>query len=193
MSGPLLLGVILGVIVLATLWAVFAYNGLIRASLQADEAWSTVAIQLKRRAALVPNLVETVAGYAAHERDTLAEVARARAGLQDAAEPAAVAAANTELVRALGRLMAVAEAYPDLKASGQFQSLQGGLADLEAKIAFARQFYNRAVLDLNSRVATLPSSIVATALRMKERPFFELDEGGETPRVAFPRPPARAA
>ncbi len=183
-SPILLLTLLLGLAILV--WGVMAYNALVRGGLRVDEAWSTVAVQLKRRASLVPNLVETVAGYAAHERETLETVARARRGL-DAPEtgPQAAQAANAALSQVLGRLLAVAEQYPDLKASTGFLKLQGDLADLEEKIAYGRQFYNRAVLDLNSQIATLPASIIARAMNLRERAFFEMDEPPQTPRVTF--------
>lgn len=177
----------------AVLWGLFTYNALVRGGLQADEAWSTVAVQLKRRAALVPNLAESVGAYAAHERDTLTEIARARRGLEAADSAPAAEEANAALGRAVGRLLAVAESYPDLKASANFIALQKELADLEEKIAFARQFYNSTVLELNGRIETLPSSMVATMMNLKARRFFEMDEPADTPRVRFAQGAAGAA
>jgi len=170
---------------LVILWAVLTYNGLVKSRIRVDEAWSTVDVQLKRRANLVPNLVETVAGYASHERETLEAVARARQQLQAADGAKAAFAANTVLDRALGRLLAVVERYPDLKASTGFVALQRELSDLEEKIAFARQFYNRCVLEYNARTETLPSSIIAGVADFRPRGFFELDEPAQVPEVRF--------
>jgi len=173
--------VALGVI----LWAVLAYNGLVKSRLRVSEAWSTVDIQLKRRSSLVPNLVETVAGYAGHERQTLEEVTRARAQVQSAEGAEAAATANLQLDKALSRLLVVVEQYPDLKASAGFLSLQAELSDLEAKIASARQFYNRCVLEYNTSVGSLPTSLIAQMARFAPCGFFELDEPAQTPQVRF--------
>src|SRR6185436_6283998 len=136
--------IILGIVVLALLWAVAIYNGLVRRRNMVAEGWSGIEAQLKRRADLIPNLVETVKGYATHERTTFDELTRMRsqAGSQD---PAQRAAAETAITAAIGKVMAVAEAYPDLKASANFQSLQKDLGDLEDQIQLARRYYNGAV------------------------------------------------
>lgn len=185
-----ILAVALALIGLAIVWAVVTYNGLVQGGLRVDEAWSTIAVQLKRRASLVPNLVETARGYATHERETLTEVTQARQRVEAAVGASEAEAANAGLTRAIGRLLVVAESYPTLKASDSFTNLQKELSQLEEKIAFARQFYNRTVLDFNSRVSTLPSSIIAGVLSLRERPFFELDEPAATPKVSFAPNPA---
>lgn len=154
------------------------YNRLVRARVRTREAWSGIDVQLKRRASLIPNLVETVRGYASHERDTLDAVARARGSLDQAASPGDAATANDELSRTLGRLFAVVEAYPELRASENFSRLHQDLADVEEKIAYARQFYNRNVADFNARIQTLPDVLVARAMGLERFEFFEL--GDET-------------
>jgi LemA protein len=183
MSPILLIALVLAIVLI--LWAVFTYNRLVKEHLRVDEAWSTVDIQIKRRASLVPNLVETVAGYATHERETLEQVTRARRQLEAAEGAKAAAAANSQLDHALGRLLAVVERYPDLKASAGFLSLQAELSDLETKIASSRQFYNRCVLEYNTRVGSLPSSLIASAANFEPRSFFELGGTAEEPRVRF--------
>jgi len=183
MSPILLIALVLAIVLI--LWAVFTYNRLVKEHLRVDEAWSTVDIQIKRRASLVPNLVETVAGYATHERETLEQVTRARRQLEAAEGAKAAAAANSLLDHALGRLLAVVERYPDLKASAGFLSLQAELSDLETKIASSRQFYNRCVLEYNTRVGSLPSSLIASAANFEPRSFFELGGTAEEPRVRF--------
>lgn len=183
MSPFLIVALLLAFVVI--LWAVLTYNGLVKSRLRVDEAWSTTDIQLKRRASLLPNLAETVAGYASHERQTLEEVTRARQQVQAAEGAKAAGAANTMLEQALGRLFAVVERYPDLKASTNFMALQGELSDLEAKIASARQFYNRCVLEYNTSVGSLPSSLIARAANFTPCAFFELEGPVEEPRVRF--------
>lgn len=183
MSPILLIALVLAIVLI--LWAVFTYNSLVKEQLRVDEAWSTVDIQIKRRASLVPNLVETVAGYATHERETLEQVTRARRQLEAAEGAKAAAAANSLLDHALGRLLAVVERYPDLKAAAGFLSLQAELSDLETKIASSRQFYNRCVLEYNTRVGSLPSSLIASAANFEPRSFFELGGTAEEPRVRF--------
>jgi LemA protein len=170
---------------LVILWAVLTYNGLVKSRLRVDEAWSTTDIQLKRRASLVPNLAETVAGYASHEHQTLEDVARARQQAQSAEGAQAAGAANTALEKALSRLFAVVERYPELKASTNFMALQSELSDLEAKIANARQFYNRCVLEYNTSVESLPSSLIARVANFSACSFFELESPVEEPRVRF--------
>ena len=177
--------VVLGILVLLLAWAVYLFNRLVKYKLRTDEAWSTVDVQIKRRASVIPNLVETVAGYATHERATLDSVTRARQQVEQAKGAADAGTADTLLARALRQLFAVVEAYPDLKASTNFMQMQKDLSDLEEKIAFARQFYNRAVLDYNTRVGTLPSSIIAATLDFSPRVFFTADESREVPTVSF--------
>ncbi len=152
------------------------YNGLIRGRNRVKEAYSGIDVQLKRRASLVPNLVETVKGYAAHEKDTFEAVTRARSMLQRAGTPADAATANNMLTTALRSLFAVAEAYPQLQAAQGFRDLQAQLADIEEKIAFARQFYNTNVLDYNNRIATIPTSVVAGMFGFAPEQFFQAEE-----------------
>lgn len=170
---------------LCIVWAVLTHNAIIKAGLRADEAWSTVSVHLKRYASVIPNLVETVSTYAAHERGTFEEVTRARNSLATAGDPSEAQAANASLGSALGRLFAVAESYPDLRASENFASLQRELSNLEERVALARQFYNRTVLDHNALIGTLPSSVIANIMGRLPRPFFEADV--EEPKVSFAR------
>jgi LemA protein len=151
------------------------YNGLVRARQRVREAWSAIDVQLQRRAALVPNLVESVTGYAAYERDTLTRVVEARAALDAAAGPAAAARAYDDLTGALGRLFAVAEAYPELKASDRFAQLQTDLTDTENKLAFARNYYNGAVEAYNIKVQSFPGLLVARPLAFAPAEFFAAD------------------
>lgn len=185
--------VVLGIALLVVV-GLLAYNGLVRARNRVSEAWSGVDVQLRRRASLVPNLVETVAGYAQHERGTLEEVTRARGAAQAGAPGADVAASQDQLTRALGRLLAVSEQYPQLRASENFQRLQSELSDIEDRIAYARQFYNRTVLAYNNRVATFPSAVLATAFGFRPREYFEADEAARQEMLIHMRPatPERA-
>jgi LemA protein len=168
--------VIIAVIVLLAVIAIGMYNGLVQSRFRVREAWSGIDVQLKRRSSLIPNLVETVKGYASHERETLENVTRARAALDRAGSPAEAAQANNMLTQTLRSLFAVAEAYPDLKANQNFQQLQGELTDTEDKIAYARQFYNRNVLDYNQKTSTFPSVIVANMFNFQPEQFFEAEE-----------------
>lgn len=152
------------------------YNGLVRGRNRCKEAWSGIDVQLKRRASLIPNLVETVKGYAAHERETFEEVTRARASLESAGGPADAAQANNMLTGALRHLFAVAENYPQLQASQNFMDLQNELSDIEEKIAFSRQFYNTNVLDYNNRIQTVPTVFIAGMFGFKQEEFFEAEE-----------------
>jgi len=169
---------VLGLLVLVVLVAFGIYNRLVRLSVQTKEAWSGIAVQLRRRASLIPNLVETVKGYAAHERSVFDEVTQARSALQDASGPTESTAANQTLTAALGRLFAVVENYPELKASTNFQELQDELSDVEEKIAYARQFYNRNVASFNIRIRSIPDILIARMLAFDRFEFFE--EGEET-------------
>lgn len=186
------LGIALVAVAAILLWVVGSYNALVRGRNRVREAWSGIDVQLRRRASLVPNLVETVRGYAAHERDVFEEVARARGALQRAGGAAAAASANTALTQALGHLFAVAEAHPQLRASESFAALHRDLGDAEDKIAFARQFYNRNVLDFNTRVETFPGTLVAGALGFSPAEFFETTEEGRG-EVTVDFPTARGA
>jgi LemA protein len=181
----------LALIALAVLTAgyfVLSYNKLVRSRNQVLEAWSGIDVQLKRRASLIPNLVETVRGYAEHERETLDRVIRARGSLQGAAGAKDAGAANAALTAALTGLFAVVERYPQLQASENFRSLHEDLSDTEDKIAYARQFYNRTVLDYNNRVDVFPTLIVARTLDFRPAEFFEADnESRSVVRVNFDR------
>ena len=184
--GLIIVLVIIAVLVILGLALVGMYNGLVRGRNRCREAWSGIDVQLRRRASLIPNLVETVKGYAAHERETFEEVTRARAALEQAGTVADAAQANNMLTGALRHLFAVAENYPQLQASQNFMDLQNELSDIEEKIAFARQFYNTNVLDYNNRIQTVPSVFIANMFGFKPEEFFAADEEGRAEvRVDF--------
>jgi LemA protein len=176
---PAALALIFSAVVL--LVAVLIYNRLVRSRMQVREAWSGIDVQLKRRANLIPNLVETVKGYAAHEQTVFEEVTQARSTLSQASGPAESTQANSLLTGALGRLFAVAENYPELRASENFSSLQTELSDVEEKVAYARQFYNRNVLAYNTLTLTFPHALIASIFRFEPEEFFEADEVDRTP------------
>lgn len=162
------------------------YNGLVQLKVRADGAWSDIDVQLKRRHDLVPNLVETVKGYATHEKGTLEAVIDARARAMNAQGPASRAEAENMLSGALKSLFALAESYPQLRASENFGQLQGSLAAIEDAIQNARRYYNAVVRDLNTRVLQFPSNVVARAFGFREREFFEIGEAERSvPRVSF--------
>jgi LemA protein len=165
--------IVLGVLLLA---GIAMYNGLVRANVRVDEAWSDITVQLKRRADLIPNLVNTVKGYAAHEKGVFEEVTKARAAVVNAQGVQETAQAENMLAGALKSLFAVAEAYPDLKANENFKALQDELVDTEDKIQAARRFYNGSARDLNIKIQTFPTNIFAGMLGFKVREFFEVDE-----------------
>lgn len=179
--------ILIAVVVLLGLYVVMAYNNLISLRNRVDESFSDIDTQLKRRHDLIPNLVETVKGYATHERETLQNVTEARQTAVAAKGPEAQAAAEGILGAALGRLMAVAEAYPDLKANQNFLALQNELSDTENKIQASRRFYNMQVRDLNTKVQSVPTNIIASRTGITEREFFELDDAAEraVPGVQF--------
>ena len=182
-----LLNILLGIIALVVLWAVFAYNRFITLINRAKEAWSDIDVQLKRRYDLIPNLVETVKGYATHEREAFENVTKARAQSMQAGTPGAKAQAENMLSSALKSLFAVAEAYPDLKANQNFLGLQTELSDTENKIQAARRFYNGNVRDLNTSIETFPSNLIANMFKFEPREFFELEEAAakEPVKVSF--------
>jgi LemA protein len=186
--------VIVIVLVLLVLWVVALYNGLVRGRNRVDNAWAQIEVQLKRRHDLIPNLVETVKGYAAHERGTFEAVTQARTAAQQAQGPAAAAQAEGILTQALGRLFAVAEAYPDLKASQNFLELQGQLSDTENKIAVSRQVYNDTVLTYNNSIQTFPAVVLANSFGFTRREFFEVEAAAdrEVPQVSFAPEQAQA-
>jgi LemA protein len=179
--------VIIAILVLLALYAIWAYNGLIRRRNQIENAWSQIDVQLKRRLDLIPNLVETVKGYAAHERETLDAVIRARnAAIAAPDTPNAQADANNQITGALRQLFALGEAYPDLKANQNFLALQEELTATEGRVAYARQFYNDSVLDYNSKLQQFPTMIFARMLKFERREYFEADEAARTvPTVQF--------
>ncbi len=167
--------VLLGVIVLLLVWLVVIYNRLVALRQTVSQAWADIEVQLKQRHDLIPNLVETVKGYAAHERGTLDAVVQARNAAVTAHGPGQAAAAEGQLGAALGRLFALAEAYPELKANQNFLSLQGELSALETKIAAARRFFNNAVSEYNASIQSIPAVFFAGSLGFTQRDFFELD------------------
>ena len=171
--------IILILLVLVLVYAVFLYNRFVSLRNRTDEAWSDIDVQLKRRYDLIPNLVETVKGYATHEREAFENVTRARAaamGAEQGGNPAEMARAENMLSGTLKSLFAVAEAYPDLKANENFAKLQQELSDTENKIQAARRFYNGNVRDFNTAVQSFPSNIVANMFKFSAREFFELEE-----------------
>ena len=180
--------VIIGVIVVvAALIVVALYNRLVRLRNRAENAWAQVDVQLRRRYDLIPNLVETVKGYASHERATFEEVTKARTAAQQAQTVGEQAQAENLLTQAIGRLFAVAEAYPELRATENFQQLQAQLEETESKIAVSRQVYNDAVLTYDNALETVPTNIVGSVFNFQEREYFEVEEPAarEAPRVQF--------
>lgn len=168
--------ILIGAVVLVILYLIGTYNGLVVLKTRIQEAFSGIDVQLKRRADLIPNLVETVKGYAKHEKSVFENVTKARSALLSATGPQEKAQANNQLSAALKSLFAVAEAYPDLKASANFQELQRQLEDTEDKIAYSRQFYNSNVLDYNTKVKIFPTNIIANMFSFKEEEFFAANE-----------------
>lgn len=188
------LGGVAAVVIVLIFIVIGMYNGLVRARLRVREAWSGIDVQLKRRTDLIPNLVETVKGYATHEREVFENVTRARSMLQQAGTPAQAAEANNMLTQTLRSLFAVAEAYPDLKANQNFLDLQNELSDIEEKIAYARQFYNTNALSYNEKVHTFPSVVFANMFNFEPAEFFEVAEAErQVPRVSFDTPTAPPA
>lgn len=186
MLSPVLIWILLGLAVALVLALVLLYNRLVTLRNRVDNAWAQVDVQLKRRYDLIPNLVETVRGYAAHERETFEAVTNARARAQAAQGPAEQAQAEGLLGQALGRLFAVAEDYPDLQADQNFRQLQDELAQTENRIAVSRQVYNDTVLTYNNAIQTVPGLLVAGPFGFARREFFEAEEPArEAPRVAF--------
>lgn len=176
----------IGAVVLLVVYLVASYNGFIVLKTRIQEALSGIDVQLKRRADLIPNVVESVKGYAKHEKSVFAEVTKARSALMGAGSLKEKAQANDQLSGALKSLFAVAEAYPDLKASTNFQDLQRQLEDTEDKVAYSRQFYNSNVLDFNSKVQVFPSNMIANAFNFKPFEFFEAEEAEKQPvKVKF--------
>ena len=179
----------LAIVAVVALYAIAIYNGLVKARQMKEEAWSGIDVQLKRRTDLIPNLIETVKGYAAHEKGTLENVVelRNRAQAVPSGDVAGRAAAEGMLSQALGRLFALAEAYPDLKANQNFAELQRSLETTEGEIQMARRYYNGAARDLNVRVESFPSNLVANTFKFQKAPFFEIDDPADraVPQVKF--------
>lgn len=166
--------ILVGIVLVLVLWVIFAYNKFIRLRTRAEEAWSDIDVQLKRRYDLIPNLIETVKGYVTHERETLEAVTKARTMAMGAQDVGEQAEAENMLSGALKSLFAVSENYPDLKANENFMELQRELTDTENKIQAARRFYNTNVRDLNIATQSFPTNIIANAFNFDEREFFEL-------------------
>lgn len=173
--------VLLVLVVLVVLFVFGIYNGLITARNRVKESWSGIDVQLKRRADLIPNLLETVRGYAKHEKEVFENVTKARSAMLGANGAKEAEVADNMLTGALKSLFAVAEAYPELKASDNFRELQQELSDTETKIAASRQFYNANVLDFNTKIQTVPSNIIAGMFGFKEEQFFEAEETDKKP------------
>ena len=177
---------ILGGVVLLLIWLFLTYNGLVAMNQRANQAFADIDVQLKQRHDLIPNLIETVKGYAAHESETFDAVVKARNAALTASGPAAQGAAEHALDGALGRLLALSEAYPNLKANTNFLDLQAKLASVEDKLAAARRFFNNAVSEFNASVQCIPAVFFAKNFGFVPRPFFDVGEGA---RVAFDKPP----
>jgi LemA protein len=178
--------VILAVVVLIILYAIVAYNGLVRLRNRVENAWAQIDVQLKRRLDLIPNLVETVKGYAAHEKTTLDAVIQARNQGASASGPAQAAQADTALTGALRQVFALSESYPDLKANQNFLALQEELSATEGRVAYARQFYNDSVLKYNTKIQQFPANTIAGVAHFGPREYFEAEEGArEAPKVQF--------
>lgn len=182
--------ILIAVVVVLLIIVASIYNGLVKLKVRVDEAWSDITVQLKRRSDLIPNLVETVKGYASHESKVFEEVTNARSAIMTAAKegPAATAKAENQFEGALKSLFAVAEAYPDLKASANFQQLQAEITDTEDKIQAARRFYNGGVRDLNTKIQTFPDNIFASMFGFRQREFFEVEDRAaveKAPEVKF--------
>lgn len=184
MTGVAVVVLLLGVV---AAWAIAVYNGLVRKRNMVEEAWSGIDVQLKRRTDLIPNLVSTVKGYAAHEKGTLEEVVRLRSLAQNAHGVGETAQAQGLLGAALGKLFALAESYPDLKANANFAQLQATLGEIEDQIQLSRRYYNGAARDLNIAVESFPSNLIAGRFGFAKAEFFELENTAEraVPTVAF--------
>ena len=187
MTGFLIvLGVVIAIVVVVGMWGVGIYNGLVALRQAVKNAWAQIDVQLKRRHDLIPNLVETVKGYATHEKETLERVIAARARATSATTPADKIKAEGEVSSALARLLVVSEAYPDLKANTNFTSLQGELTGTEDRIALTRQTYNDTVTKLNTGIQTFPAVLIAGMLGFKEELFFETPQAEkDAPKVKF--------
>jgi LemA protein len=175
------LRIVAGVVVVLVVGTVYLYNRLVAYKVRVDNGWSQIDVQLKRRHDLIPNLVESVKGYAAHEKDLFEHIAQVRTQAMGATGVGDQAKAEAQVSSGLRQLLAVAENYPDLKASTNFLSLQEELSGTESKIAYARQFYNDQVMKLNTAIQSFPSSVIARMFRFKPREFFEMDDAARGP------------
>lgn len=175
MLGTLLTPLLI-ILVFIVLYVVWLYNSLARMKVRIKEAWSQIDVQLKRRIDLIPNLVETVKGYASHEKGVFEEVAKARSALMNAGNPQEAGKADNMLTGALKTLFAVAEAYPELKAQEGFVNLQKELSDTEDKVSYSRQFYNATVRDYNTKIVIFPNSVIANFMGFAQKDFFEAEE-----------------
>ncbi len=183
---PIWLIVIIVIIVLIGLFYIVTYNDLVGLRNKVEDQWAQIDVQLKRRSDLIPNLVETVKGYAKHEKTTLEEVVKARNNMVAAKTPEEEMKASGELTKTLNRLMVLSESYPELKANDNFLSLQSDLRDCEDKISMMRQFYNDIVMKYNTKIETIPSNIVANMAHFTRKTFFEIaEEEKEVPKVSF--------
>jgi LemA protein len=184
--------ILLGVGVLVVLYVIATYNRLVRLRALVKEGFSGITVQLRRRADLIPNLVETVQGYATHEREVFEEVSKARAASVNAGSVAATAQADAQMTGMLGRLFAVAEAYPELKANTNFLQLQDQLSDIEGELQSARRYYNATVRDLNSSIQSFPPVLIARPMGFTEEPFYQDNDPAiqSAPKVAFAKPAA---
>jgi LemA protein len=186
MIGMIIAIVLIVLVVLAIVFVIALYNGLVQLRNRIDAAWAQIDVQLKRRYDLIPNLVETVKGYATHERETFEKVTEARNMAMSAEGPAATAQADNVLTGALKSLFAVSEAYPDLKANQNFLNLQEELTATEDKVSYARQFYNDTVYKYNTKIQSVPANLIAGPFHFTEREYFEADDGSRGPvRVSF--------
>jgi LemA protein len=182
-----MLWIVLAIVAVLVVIAIVTYNSLIRSRNQVENAWSQIDVQLKRRIDLIPNLVETVKAYAAHEKETLDAVIRARnAAMAAPSDPHAQAAADTMMTGALRQIFALSESYPDLKANQNFLALQEELTATEGRVAYARQFYNDSVLNYNNKLQQVPTVIFASMLKFEKREYFEADESArDVPKIGF--------
>lgn len=182
-----MLWIVLAIVAVLVVIAIVTYNSLIRSRNQVENAWSQIDVQLKRRIDLIPNLVETVKAYAAHEKETLDAVIRARnAAMVAPSDPHAQAAADTMMTGALRQIFALSESYPDLKANQNFLALQEELTATEGRVAYARQFYNDSVLNYNNKLQQVPTVIFASMLKFDKREYFEADESArDVPKIGF--------
>ncbi|MVB11857.1 Protein LemA [Caprobacter fermentans] len=178
--------ILLGILLILVVWCVSAYNRLISFSVRVDNSWSQVDVQLKKRFDLIPNLVETVKGYAAHEKSTLSEVTKWRGAAMNARTPEEAMENNAKLSRAIVNLFATAEQYPDLKANQNFLNLQDQLREIESKIAVSRQFYNDTAMKYNEYVMRFPSNLIASVFHFNRKKYFEIEEADRAvPQVKF--------